>query len=370
VYEAVVAGLPSRRSLVGEINGLKELPGAEGGAYHWPLVANAAVATVMRGLYGGRTVRAVPNLARIDALESELAAAAGVVLADTRARSAQFGARLGAAIVRHAESDGGHEGYLRNDPVTYAPPTGEGLWRPTPPTMRRALQPLWGNNRPFVLRAGAACEPGPPFAYSTDPASPFYADAVEVLETLGKITPDRLRMIGFWADEPARTATPAGHSISIATQVLTMTGAPLDVAAETYARVGMAAADAFIATWSAKYRYNVVRPITYMIDVLKPRTAAVPLMTPPFPEYPSGHAVQSAAAAEVLTGLFGELPFTDRTHEGRGLGTRSFASFHDAAREAAMSRLFGGIHFRKAIEAGLAQGRCVGAKVNALPFER
>ena len=92
--------------------------------------------------------------------------------------------------------------------------------------------------------------------------------------------------------------------------------------------------------------------------------------TPPFPEYTSGHSVQSGSAAQVLTDLFGDLAFTDRTHQARGLPVRSFNSFFDAAEEAAISRLYGGIHFRSAIERGLDQGRCVGRAVSALHFKR
>jgi hypothetical protein len=95
------------------------------------------------------------------------------------------------------------------------------------------------------------------------------------------------------------------------------------------------------------------------------------LVTPPFPEYTSGHPVQSGAAAQVLTDLFGRrFAFVDRTHEARGLPARSFVSFFQAAREAAISRLYGGIHYRSAIDRGLEQGRCVGRAVSSLAFRR
>ena len=84
------------------------------------------------------------------------------------------------------------------------------------------------------------------------------------------------------------------------------------------------------------------------------------LITPPFPEYPSGHSTESGAAAAVLTAIYGEdFAFTDRTHVRDGLGERKFASFRAAADEAGMSRMYGGIHFRPAIEQGLEQGRCI-----------
>ena len=92
------------------------------------------------------------------------------------------------------------------------------------------------------------------------------------------------------------------------------------------------------------------------------------LTTPPFPEYTSGHSVQSGASAQVLTDLFGEVAFTDHTHDSRELAPRSFGSFFEAAEEAALSRLYGGIHFRPAIELGVDQGRCIGERVSALAF--
>ena len=140
----------------------------------------------------------------------------------------------------------------------------------------------------------------------------------------------------------------------------------LDSAAEAYAKVGIAVADAFICCWSTKYRFNLLRPVTYVRRLIDPSWTPL-LITPPFPEYTSGHSVQSAAAAQVLTELFGPVAFIDRTHERRGLAPRSFGSFIDAAHEAAISRLYRGIHFRAACERGVQQGICIGKRVSALP---
>src|SRR5262249_944166 len=175
---------------------------------------------------------------------------------------------------------------------------------------------------------------------------------------------------GFWADDPFRTATPAGHSISILTQVLEQENATLDVAAEAYAKLGIALADAFITCWKAKYEYNLIRPVTYIQRVID-SSWSPPLTTPPFPEYPSGHSVESGAAAAVLTSIFGQAyAFTDHTHDEWGLLPCSFPSFNAFAKEAALSRMYGGIHFRSAIEKGLEQGSCVFDRVNRLRFHR
>jgi membrane-associated phospholipid phosphatase len=138
------------------------------------------------------------------------------------------------------------------------------------------------------------------------------------------------------------------------------------MAAEAYARVGIAVADAFIAAWYTKYQYNLLRPVIYVRAVIDPAWTPL-LVTPPFPEYTSGHSVQLGAAATVLTDMFGEQAFTDTTHTDHGLvpvlAPRTFPSFQAVAAEAALSRLYGGIHFRSAIERGLRQGTCVGQKV-------
>jgi hypothetical protein len=151
--------------------------------------------------------------------------------------------------------------------------------------------------------------------------------------------------------------------------VLRRRDASLARAAEVYAKVGIAVCDAFIACWYQKYVYNLLRPVTYIRRLVDPTWLPV-LVTPPFPEYTSGHSVQSGAAFQVLTDLFGQsYAFVDHTHDDRGFAPRSFGSFLEAAEEAAISRLYGGIHFRSAIVNGVTQGRCIGTAVTALPFE-
>jgi hypothetical protein len=196
---------------------------------------------------------------------------------------------------------------------------------------------------------------------------------LEVYITGKELTPEQFTIARFWADDPGRTSTPPGHWISILNQVLVQDEARLSLAAEAYVKVGMALADAFITCWHTKYLYNLLRPITYIQTQIDPtwNTPAITdaVNTPPFPEYTSGHSVQSAAAAIVLTSLFGDnYAFVDNTHANLGFSARSFASFQMAAQEAAISRLYGGIHYRAAIESGLEQGECVGEQVLALQF--
>ncbi len=173
----------------------------------------------------------------------------------------------------------------------------------------------------------------------------------------------------YWSDDPGKTPTPSGHWAFVLTDLLRGGKHDLAFAAEASARMTLSMSDAFVATWQAKYRYNLIRPVTYVQLALDSNWVPDMLETPPFPEYPSGHSVQSGAAALVLGRLFGEdTVFVDRFHNDRGWGPRTFKNFKAASDEAAISRMYGGIHFRAAIEDGLAQGRCVGEKVMALQF--
>jgi membrane-associated phospholipid phosphatase len=156
----------------------------------------------------------------------------------------------------------------------------------------------------------------------------------------------------------------------IALDILKSRNASIEDSVDLLARLGMAVSDAFVACWKSKFEYDVLRPVTY-IKKLIDKTWEPILITPPFPEYPSGHSAQSGAAAAVLTQFFGEnFAFEDKTHVREKLPVRVYKSFWDAANEAGISRLYGGIHFRAAVERGLDQGRCVGVAANALKTRR
>jgi hypothetical protein len=367
LYEAVVHGMPGHRSLATVLTGLPSLPQpAAGKEYYWSAAANAALAAMMRDMF---PIASAENLAAIDALETALAASyASEASGDVLARSAAYGRSIAAAIYAWSLSDGGDEGYLHNFPTSYTPPTGPGMWVPTPPAYRPAMLPYWGANRPFVASTISDCDFGAPPPYSETPGSTFYTQANEVYTTSISLSAEQRDIALFWSDDPGLTATPGGHSVSLTTQAVRANDAKLDVAAEAYAKVTIAVADAFISCWEGKFQFNLIRPVSYIDALIDPSWSPL-IATPPFPEWPSGHSAQSGAAATVLTALFGVAPFTDHTHDARGLAPRSFASFDAAANEAAISRLYGGIHYRDAIEDGLDMGHCVGAEINALPLQ-
>jgi hypothetical protein len=360
LYEAVVPGIAGRRGFAGWLDGLTETSRPTHRGYHWPTVASSALAAILRSQFP--TTPSV-NRAAIEELERRFSTEARALLPlGVYRRSVTRGGDVAGRVFAWSKLDGGHEAFLRNF-LPFTPPSGPGLWEPTAPGFLPALQPYWGTNRPFVLRSGETCSVAPPPSYSENPRSRFYGEAYECYLAANRPTPEQEAIARFWSDDPGETATPPGHWISILTQVVRALDVPLGSAAEAYAKVGIAVADAFISCWSTKYRYNLLRPVTYVRRQIDPGWTPL-LITPPFPEYTSGHSAQSGAAAQVLTDLFGPLAFTDRTHERRGLAPRSFGSFLEAAQEAAISRLYGGIHFRAACERGVDQGICVGKRVN------
>jgi hypothetical protein len=362
LYESVVSGMPGFRSLSGQIPELIS-PNAtgEGRRLHWPTAANAALAATTRNLFA---TTSASNHGAIDSLEASLRPLGGPpgLVSD----SILWGKEVAAAVLSLARTDGGHDGHLRNFPTDYVPPAGPGLWVPTPPGFLSALQPRWGENRTLAVPSGAHCESGDHPDFSVAAGSQFHRDAIEVYDTSNALTAEQIEIAQFWSDDPGSTPTPPGHSISILNQTIEADGLDLARAAEAYLKVGIAVSDAFVTCWNTKYRYNLVRPVTYIWELIDSEWSPL-LTTPPFPEYTSGHSVQSGAAFGVMADLFGDQHLlVDHTHEARGMTPRTFTSFSQCAEEAAISRLYGGIHFRPAIDLGLEQGRCVADAVGSL----
>jgi hypothetical protein len=286
---------------------------------------------------------------------------------DAAARAASLGRAVATTVFAASQGDGGATVENLGFPPVWQAPAWPGGWVPTSTIglQQAPLLPAWGTNRPFVLASGADCGLPPPPAFSTDPGSAFYAEALEVHQVSQSLTDEQKIVARFWSDDPMLSPTPPGHWVTIVLDIGDRDSLPAARIAQALAILGIAVSDGFIANWHEKYRYDLLRPVTYIRAHIDPAWQPL-LITPPFPEYPSGHSTQSGAAAAVLTALFGDpFPFDDATHEDDGLPVRSFASFAEAAREAAISRLYGGIHFRAAIEQGLAQGDCVGRAVIA-----
>ena len=168
----------------------------------------------------------------------------------------------------------------------------------------------------------------------------------------------------FWRDIPGVTA--GGHWLSILQQVLKQTNSRLDKATLAYAVTGVCLSDASISCWQTKYHYNLVRPITYIQNVMGYTSWASVLTTPAHPEYSSAHAVISSAISDAFTALFANIGnFTDHTYDYLGYPARNYSSFTAIGEDAGNSRFYAGIHYQPSIDTGFIQGRKVTANILA-----
>lgn len=361
-FETAASGSARLRSLAGQLHGLEPVPQRpKDQTLDEGVILQAALAATVRNFFGNTGPTGQRAIA---AAEKKLRAkAAAGVPDDVATASETYGRVVANHILAWSSGDGGAFVENMGFPLAYKPAEGPGHWVPTSTIAQQQapLLPAWGENRTFATPDGATCPLPPPMEYSEEKGSAFFKQAAEVYETVNSLTPDQRTIARFWSDDPMLSPTPPGHWLSIALQVLDAQKADLERSVDVLARLGLVLADAFIACWNAKYIYNTIRPVTYIKHLIDPKWEAL-LITPPFPEYPSGHSTQSGAAAVVLAALFGEdFSFEDHTHEADGLTPRRYRNFWAAAEEAGISRLYGGIHFREAIDRGLEQGRCVGA---------
>jgi hypothetical protein len=277
--------------------------------------------------------------------------------AEIIATSTQFGKEVAAAIFNWSETDG-----YKNANAPYTIPTGEGKWKPTPPAFANPATPYWGDNRTIIKGSTNNAAPGYPGNYSTDPGSDFYKMAKEVFDSSIDMSDDHRAMANFWKDVPGVSSP--GHWLSILQQVIKQNSISLEKAALAYALVGAGGNDALIVCFSGKYYYNVMRPITYIREVMGQTTWNSFLTTPAHPEYSSAHSSLSAASAAVLQNLFGNAgSFTDHTYDYLNYAPRTYASYFDIAAEAGLSRFYAGIHYKRSIQIGFLQGERVAVNI-------
>ncbi len=254
-------------------------------------------------------------------------------------------------------------------------------WQPTPPSYMDGIEPHWNKIRPFVLDSASQFKPVPPPAFSLEKESNFYKELEEVYTISEEITKEGeesegLKIAQFWDCNPyvsvtrghlmfaTKKITPGAHWMGIAEIAAKNTESSFDETVYAYTKTSIALFDGFISCWDEKYRSNLIRPETLINQHIDENWKPI-LQTPPFPEYSSGHSVVSGASATVLTDIFGDnFKFLDDTELPYGLPVRSFSSFNAAAQEAAISRMYGGIHYRAAVENGINQGIQVGNLVN------
>ncbi|NHB77658.1 vanadium-dependent haloperoxidase [Rhodobacter calidifons] len=359
-HESHVGLVPGPLTLAGQVQGLAPLPAPAPGLDP-AAVLDAALGRAMGDFFGNT---GPSGQGAMQAMARKLAAE---IDRDLTPEVAAASRAHGLAIAQHvwdwSLSDGGAVVENLGFPFDYTFGEDPKDWVPTSDIriQQAPLLPNWGKNRTFALPAPDLCTlPSHP-EFSTEPGSAFHAAAMEVYEVSKALTEEQKTIARFWTDDPMLSPTPPGHWVSIVLQIAERDRMPAERAAAALAVLGVAIADGFIGCWAEKYRWNLVRPVTYIKRYIDPNWETL-LITPPFPEYPSGHSTQSGAAEVALTAFFGDnFAFEDATHADDGLAVRRFSSFREAAEEAAISRLYGGIHYRFGNEQGLVQGRCIGA---------
>lgn len=364
-YEANAMGDPSYRSLAGQLNGLKEIPAPQEGAK-----INFALASIKAFLDVGTQLIFSEHQMEEYELDLMNRIKAEGISKRVFQNSISYGEQVAQHILQWASKD------MYSQTRTYpkfAVNQDPARWQPTPPDYMDGIEPHWNEIRPMVIKSAQQFAPPPPTPFDMNPNSPFYKEVMEVYQALdGADKEERIAISKFWDCNPyvsqhighvmyaIKKITPGGHWMGIVGVACQTADSDFSSSLEAYAMTSIALFDAFISCWDEKYRSNLIRPET-VINKYIDENWVPGLQTPPFPEYTSGHSVISRASAIVLTHLFGEeFPYEDTVELEYGLPSRKYKSFIEASEEAAMSRLYGGIHYMPAIQYGVEQGEQVG----------
>lgn len=362
-YEAAIHENPKYISLAGQVKGLEAVPEPEAAKeYCYPLASVQAILTVGKALVFSEDRMEVFYHKIMQDFKD-----AGVPEAVFE-RSVDYGN----AVAKHILAWSGGDNYKQSRSFPkYSIEDDPGTWKPTPPAYMDAIEPHWDKIRTFGIDSCAQFKPAPPTAFSVDPNSAFYKEAYEVYSVGKNLNKERHEIASFWDCNPfvmnvkghvmfaTKKISPGGHWMNITHVACKKVNAGFVQSVEAYALVSVALMDGFISCWDEKYRSKLIRPETYINEYIDEDWVPL-LQTPPFPEYTSGHSVVSSASAVTLTRLFGDnFAFLDSTEVEFGLTARSFGSFKEASEEAAISRMYGGIHYRPAIENGFIEGTAI-----------
>ncbi|WP_235298289.1 vanadium-dependent haloperoxidase [Portibacter marinus] len=363
-YEAILHSSKDLESFVGRLNGFENVAQPDTSLeISFPLASIQAFHVVSKALIFSEDTLAQFHHTFLEDLKQK-GFPEKVLMA-----SQDFGNAVATSILEWANEDNYKE--TRSYPkytVDYEPHT----WKPTPPAYMSSIEPHWNKIRPMVLDSATQFVPDPPTEFNLDKDSRFYKEMMEVYTAVKDADEEQTEIANFWDCNPykmnqtghvmfaTKKITPGGHWIGIAKIASQKANLSMEKTMEVYALCSIALFDGFISCWDEKYRSKLIRPETVINEHVDEDWLPI-LQTPPFPEHTSGHSVISRAAAVVLTEIFGEnFSFDDDTELQYGLPIRSFASFKEASEEAAISRLYGGIHYRPAIDYGVAQGENVG----------
>jgi len=357
LYESVRNGTNNAVSLSTKLYKMPEMPTIENNKiYSWEVSANAVMANMVRSFYTGLTTA---NNASIDSLEKAYNDKLSPHLSsDIFSRSQSFGKSIATAI---------HDWYLTDDfnpsNAGYVPPVFPGAWVPTPPAFANGVMPYIGTARTLLESDLTGIAPDH-ITYSEDPNSDFYKMVKNVYDVSKALTTDQKNTALYWIDQGNGVGyTPAGHDMAIVTEAIEQTNSNLGVAAETYAKAGIAERDATIECFRSKYHYNLIRPVSYIQKLIDPTWLSF-IPTPPHPEYPAAHAYVTGSVMQATASVLGNhTKVTDASYVFRGWAPRTFNSIFAVAEEAGISRLYGGIHYLPSINTGLSLAKELGSRV-------
>ncbi len=380
MYESVVRMDSTYSSILSQLNGFDAnlLPKFSQEIY-FPSSLSAGQAAILKHLY---MQTSDANKMSIDSLDGVLQKSFlhNGVNKKVLENSIEYGKAIAEIIFEWSKTDGGHRAYLRNFDKEWQHPSFEGSWQPAlfaQSISHHPLHPGWGSNRNF-LEINAMMSNPKFIPFDTSRTSAYFKQFWTVYTVDQKLTQEQKEIALWWGDDPADTYSPAGHSYFLASKALEQFESSLVASAMTLARVGMAVADAFINCWRWKYHFFTERPNTFIPKYIDAEWESF-WPDPPFPAFPSGHAIQSAAAMTVLIELYGErFDFIDSSHYHRerdhardvDFVPRKFSTFWDIAKETANSRLYGGIHIPHDNDVGLEKGVLIANNVNDLAWKR
>jgi PAP2 superfamily len=368
-YEAGRFSKPNNASITNLLRGFDKMPEPETGQdYDFTVAAIHALCTASK--------KVIFSVKDIEEFEQK-------TLNDLKSRSSEavftrsiaFGESVANVIIKRIGSDNYKEtrGMERFEVQNLV-----GRWVPTPPDYADGVEPNWSKMKTMALDSATLIRAAKADAYTEDKKSNFWREVEEVHKISKTINEEQENIITFWDDNPFvskhkghlmfqdKKMTPGGHWLAICQLVLKEKKSDFTESLKAYALTSVTLYDAFIACWTEKYQSLRLRPETIISAKIEKEWHPY-LVTPPFPAYTSGHSTISAAAAETLTGLFGDnYAFTDTTEKEYGLPVRSFTSFRQAAKEASESRIFAGIHYRSDCDKGNEHGVKIGAFVKGI----
>ncbi|HET9826272.1 MAG TPA: vanadium-dependent haloperoxidase [Chitinophagaceae bacterium] len=364
LYESVRSGIKNSISLSKSLYQMPEMPEQDNNGYDLEVSANATLASLVRRMYPWLTTA---NKASVDSLENIYNENLSVAMESEKfQRSQEYGRNIAAIIYNWSTTDN----YNVSNAGYTLPTSPVGVYIPTPPNFVKPVLPFISFSRPFLTEDGSGVCPPPLFAYSEDPSSDFYKMVRDLYDISKTLTSEQRTMALYWNDVGIGVGYgPVGHVMNVVTEAIDQNGVDLGIAAQAYAKSGIAIREAQLLCFRSKYQYLQMRPVSYIRKVIDPTW--LPLIpTPTHPEYPAAHAYITTMVMTALTSVLGnDVGVVDHTYDFRGFAPRTFESLIKVGEESGFSRRYGGIHYLPSIIVGLSEGKALGTRIGNIKLQ-